>query len=256
VKEILGGFKDPDIQGGPEQFRKERLRQVMALPPILAATYGDGVSTRTVMDEMGNEVKVVEGDAKIHDLNLVAQAAINPPHRWLKERKIGKTVYRECDRLMWLRNMELTLTMEELVNGQECYILEIDDDPDLGVIIVLHCPQPDGGFTQPRIKLDEFEATLGYSASCNKSQGSEWPWGIVIAHPGVNSARSWWYTSTTRFKEGIVIIGQTAKTFSGHTRDQNRRTQLREFIAAALRRPDTWIEEFVSAQREPVQEVA
>ena len=205
---------------------------IESIPPILNYKYGDGCKFDPVT---GIEI----GDACIVDLNTVVQREVNPPHRDLEELKLAHTLYRVGDRLNWTKNLyNLELYQDaELMNGQEVYLRGInDDDPEIGRVYEV---QDGAGENSAllRIKPDEFAAALGYSISAHKFQGSESDWGIVIAHPSGYISRAWWYTALTRFKKGVIVIGDTKKIFRGHTKDQNRRTKLKEFIVEKLRRP-------------------
>jgi exodeoxyribonuclease V alpha subunit len=53
---------------------------------------------------------------------------------------------------------------------------------------------------------------LAYALSVHKSQGSEWPWVVVLVHSTHTRMldRSLLYTAVTRAKTGVVIVGDRA----------------------------------------------
>lgn len=80
---------------------------------------------------------------------------------------------------------------------------------------------------------------LGYALSVHKSQGSEWPWVIVMVdeYPGARMicAREFWYTAISRAKLKCVLIGKKSVIDSGCRRVAigKRKTFLRELIHLA-----------------------
>lgn len=77
---------------------------------------------------------------------------------------------------------------------------------------------------------------LGYCLSTHKSQGSEWPWVIVLGdeYPGAKRvcSREWLYTAISRAKQRCVLVGKKS-TFDGYCRRValgQRKTLLKERI--------------------------
>lgn len=77
---------------------------------------------------------------------------------------------------------------------------------------------------------------LGYALSVHKSQGSEWPWVIVMLddYPGARMvcSREWLYTSISRAKQRCVLIGKksVADSMCKRVSLNARKTFLRELI--------------------------
>ena len=77
---------------------------------------------------------------------------------------------------------------------------------------------------------------LAYAISVHKSQGSEWPWVIVMIdeYPGARMIcdRSWIYTAISRAKDRCILIGKkaTADRFCRQQKMNQRKTFLRERI--------------------------
>lgn len=77
---------------------------------------------------------------------------------------------------------------------------------------------------------------LGYALSVHKSQGSEWPWVIVMVdeYPGARNicSREFWYTAISRAKSRCVLIGKKSIVDAGCRKVAigKRKTFLRELI--------------------------
>lgn len=77
---------------------------------------------------------------------------------------------------------------------------------------------------------------LGYALSVHKSQGSDWPWVVVVIddYPGARMVcdRSWLYTAISRAKQHCMLVGPiaTAKQMCRHSKIGERKTFLRELI--------------------------
>lgn len=77
---------------------------------------------------------------------------------------------------------------------------------------------------------------LGYALSVHKSQGSDWPWVVVMLddYPGARMVcdRSWLYTSISRAKDKCWLVGQksVADRMCRTSKTWHRKTFLRELI--------------------------
>ena len=78
--------------------------------------------------------------------------------------------------------------------------------------------------------LDAHGLRLAYALTIHKSQGSEWPWVVVVCHSSHSYmlGRSLLYTAITRAKQGVVIVGDEKglKRAIENTRDAQRNTTL------------------------------
>lgn len=86
-----------------------------------------------------------------------------------------------------------------------------------------------------------FDLKLAYALTIHKSQGSEWPWAIVVVHSthSFMLTRRLIYTAITRGKTGVVIVGNRKGVEAAirNDRDAKRNTSLADRILAAT--PDT-----------------
>jgi exodeoxyribonuclease V alpha subunit len=81
---------------------------------------------------------------------------------------------------------------------------------------------------------------LSYALTVHKSQGSEWPWVVVVCHSthAHMLTRPLLYTAITRAKKGVVLVGDRKglEYAVRQTRDADRMTALRPRLDAELSR--------------------
>lgn len=120
--------------------------------------------------------------------------------------------------------------------------------------LVLPCPECDGkkrlspgmlvrypdGDRERRVmysKLSADRLALAYALTIHKSQGSEWPWVVVLVHSTHTRmlTRQLLYTAITRARTGVVIVGDAKglERAVAETRDARRNTALVERLRAA-----------------------
>ena len=141
--------------------------------------------------------------------NAELQQRINPPAASKMEIRVGKTSFREGDKVMELKNTE-----EGPRNGDVGYIREISrrpdpDDPDS--FNYYANIEWNGEGTWIEYSQDDLRhITLAFCTTVHKSQGSEYQNVIEIvskAHPGM-LRRNLVYTGITRAKENVCLIGE------------------------------------------------
>jgi len=137
------------------------------------------------------------GPAGTGALNEALQRRINPPRKG--ERSWGETpnVLRPRDRVIHTRNNYQLGVM----NGEVGEVVDIDED-------FLAVAYED----RPEVRYDRSQAgqlKLAYALTVHKSQGSEWPWVVVVCHSthAYMLSRQLLYTALTRAKEGVLIVG-------------------------------------------------
>ena len=185
-------------------------------------------------------VPMRKGETGVENLNQVLQAALNPPAAEKQEHETGKTVYREGDKVMQIKNNYKLEWKIETANGHT-----IDEglgvfNGDMGVIRKIQkfseevIVEFDEGHvvTYPFGFLDELE--LAYAVTVHKSQGSEYPVVVIPLMPGpqVLYTRNLIYTAVTRAKKCVVIIGDMAvlNTMIANNNEQKRYSGLKEAI--------------------------
>lgn len=82
--------------------------------------------------------------------------------------------------------------------------------------------------------LDVHRLQLAYALTIHKSQGSEWPWVVVVCHSSHTHmlSRALLYTAITRAKKGVVLVGDEKglERALGNDRDARRNTTLAQRI--------------------------
>ncbi len=142
-------------------------------------------------------------------LNEKLQAALNPPDRRKKEKKVRDRVFREGDRIMQIRNnYDIEWTRGEQI-GVGIF------NGDIGVIEAI-----DFENETMRINFDERIADYEFTAledlehafaiTIHKSQGSEYPVVIMPVTEGSPRmmTRNLLYTAVTRAQEMVILVGR------------------------------------------------
>lgn len=147
----------------------------------------------------------------VENLNRLLQAALNPAAEG--QLTVGASQQlRRGDKVMQVRNNYA----KGVFNGDIGTIVSAEP----GLVIVRY---PDNDVSYERNELDE--VTLAYAMSVHKSQGSEYR---VVVMPLVNShhamlQRNLLYTSVTRAKERVVLLGSRAALNTALANDRTRR---------------------------------
>jgi exodeoxyribonuclease V alpha subunit len=181
-------------------------------------------------------------------LNKMLQAMLNH-----QPGEVSRAGFRAGDKVVCVKNgfyksiegsSWVTVAMSEQVDSNsrdEVYVAngelgKVAECDEKGMVIKLDSPArtiqvyfgAEGGCT--------FE--LGYALSVHKSQGSDWPWVIVILdeYPGAKMVcdRSWLYTAISRAKSKCWMVGkrQTANRMCKTSKIWHRKTFLKERILA------------------------
>ncbi len=159
-------------------------------------------------------------------LNLMLQEAINPPAEGKKERKYGKFVFREGDRVMQIRNnydimwkrADGTAAGTGVFNGDIGSVVSIDEREE-----TLTVDFDDRIAVYTFDMLNELEPA--YAITVHKAQGSEYR-AVVLAVSDSAPAlavRSVLYTAVTRAKELLVIVGDDGVLMKMAENDRRQR---------------------------------
>lgn len=170
------------------------------------------------------------GEAGTENLNIILQAALNPPAHGKKEIKFRDILFREGDRVMQTRNnydLEWTDEDESKV-GQGIF------NGDIGVIREIRRASVtvdfDGRIVDYDYDLLE-DLETAYAVTVHKSQGSEYRTVIIpvcSSTPALLLTRNLLYTAVTRAQRRVIIVGQeqTVKRMVDNVRQSSRYTGL------------------------------
>ena len=182
------------------------------------------------------------GPSGVENINKDLQERINPPSRYSQEIVIGKTVFREGDKVMQTsNNYDLVWKkktsdhyVEEgsgVFNGDIGFIKEINVGSGETVVMF-----DDGReCIYPRTELSEL--SLAYAVTIHKSQGSEFDVVVipVIAGPSIILTRNLIYTAVTRAKKMVVLVGdrKNLRRMVANSYTVQRFTMLKKFLLEA-----------------------
>lgn len=166
-----------------------------------------------------------QGVNGIDNLNIILQNYFNPSKENLEEMRVGKTIYRENDKILQLKNQN----DDNVFNGDIGTLLEINKETNL-VNSKMYVGYDDNvvEYTQK----DFSNIALAYCISIHKSQGSEYPLIILPISYAYSRmlAKNLIYTAITRAKQKLIIIGDYNAFLYGinNTNYKIRKTTLKE----------------------------
>ncbi|MCP5098798.1 MAG: AAA family ATPase, partial [Chloroflexi bacterium] len=150
------------------------------------------------MDDMQVLAPMYNGNVGVANLNLLLQAALNPPHGRKPERKLGGRMFRVGDKVM------------QTVNNYDKNVY----NGDIGRITAMDVIQQtitiniDGN---PVVYdfLESDELVHAYAISVHKSQGAEYPCVVlpVVTQHYMMLQRNLLYTAVTRAKKLVILVG-------------------------------------------------
>ena len=153
------------------------------------------------------------GASGVETLNTELQQKLNPPSHTKQEIMVGKTIFREGDKVMQtVNNYDLSWQrivddiMEEgqgIFNGDIGYIHKIDLSTNEIIIWF------EDGRECIYSRADILELVLAYAITIHKSQGSEFDIVVIpiISGPSLILTRNLIYTAVTRAKNMVVLVG-------------------------------------------------
>ena len=179
-----------------------------------------------------------KGETGTENLNVLLQAAVNPPAKGKREQPFRDTVFREGDRVMQTRNnYDLIGERGDGSSGNGVF------NGDIGVITEIRPASQSMEilFDDRRVQyafsnLEELE--MAYAVTVHKSQGSEYP--IVIlpfgSTPPLLLSRNLLYTAVTRAQMMVVAVGrqEVLATMVGNNRQSMRYTGLCRWLREGL----------------------
>ena len=152
-----------------------------------------------------------KGACGVNALNVLLQAALNPPSPEKEEIAYGDGVFRTGDKVMHIKN-NYNLEWEDekghegqgVFNGDMGTVLLVDNDDKTVTVL----------FDDDRMAVYEYgmleELELAYCLSVHKSQGSEFRAVVMpaVGGPPMLLTRNLFYTALTRARELVVLVGR------------------------------------------------
>ncbi|MBR2615693.1 MAG: ATP-dependent RecD-like DNA helicase [Clostridia bacterium] len=172
----------------------------------LPASYGD-----QILDRLQVISCTRKGDLGTERLNVLLQAALNPPSPKKREKIFHHVLFREEDKVMQIRNNydvewysaeDETQTGVGVFNGDIGRILAIDSEEETVTV--------DFDSKIVTYSFDEIgEIEHAFAVTVHKSQGSEYPVVIlpVFNPPPMLATRNLLYTAVTRAKKMVILVG-------------------------------------------------
>lgn len=151
-----------------------------------------------------------KGDTGTKNLNKNLQNVLNPKSKFKNEREFGEFVLREGDKVMQIRN-NYDIYWEGVDGksyGSGVY------NGDMGIVKKITPDYVEVIFDDEKIVKYESniieELELAYAITIHKSQGSEFPVGVMIITngPPMLYTRNLLYTGVTRAKDLLIVLGK------------------------------------------------
>ena len=138
------------------------------------------------------------GPAGVGNLNVLLQAALNPPDPHKPEKRVGGHILRLGDRVMQTTNNY----QKEVFNGDAGEIVRLKPVEQILTVDM-------DGRTVDYSFLELDELALAYAISVHKAQGSEYPAVVIplLTQHYMMLQRNLLYTAVTRARELVVIVG-------------------------------------------------
>ena len=152
----------------------------------------------------------------VQNLNKLLQKYLNPPSAAKPEVNIPGNVLRVGDKVMQIRNNY----EKDVFNGDIGRVIKID-----GKNVTVAFPErPEGDYvTYAQGEVEELQ--LAYAMSVHKSQGSEYPYVILLMVQShyIMLQRNLLYTAVTRAKEKVLIVGSKNAVRTAVENDKTKR---------------------------------
>ena len=208
--------KMPDFIPGPtSEFALQEFTEEQAAAEYVAQLYGD-----LTLDGDWRRVQVLSPMHKspcgVQNLNKLLQQYINPPSANKPEVSIPGNVLRVGDKVMQIRNNY----EKDVFNGDIGRVYKIE-----GKTVTVAFPErPEGDYVSYSQGECE-ELQLAYAMSVHKSQGSEYPYVILLMVPShyVMLQRNLLYTAVTRAKQRVLVVGSKRAVLTAVENDKTRR---------------------------------
>ena len=152
----------------------------------------------------------------VQNLNKLLQKYLNPPSAAKPEVNIPGNVLRVGDKVMQIRNNY----EKDVFNGDIGRVIKID-----GKNVTVAFPERLEGDYVTYAQGEVEELQLAYAMSVHKSQGSEYPYVILLMVQShyIMLQRNLLYTAVTRAKEKVLIVGSKNAVRTAVENDKTKR---------------------------------
>lgn len=166
------------------------------------------------LDEIQVLTPMYKGEWGIDNLNIQLQSTFNPKDKEKNEKEFGKTVFREHDKILQLKNRP----MEDVYNG-DIGVLEDIDLKEKSLLVNYNNVYCFYNYEELN------EISLAYAMSVHKSQGSEYQIVyFIISRNNLHMLnKKLIYTAVSRAKTKLVIIGEESVFMQGITNMMKKR---------------------------------
>ncbi|MCL4267384.1 MAG: ATP-dependent RecD-like DNA helicase [Anaerolineae bacterium] len=150
------------------------------------------------LDDIQVLAPMYNGAVGVHNLNLLLQAALNPPSGHKPERKLGGRLFRVGDKVMQtVNNYD-----KSIYNGDIGRITAMDIINQTLTVSIDGAP-----VVYDFLEADEL--VHAYAISVHKSQGAEYPCVVMPMHTQhyLMLQRNLLYTAVTRAKKVVILVG-------------------------------------------------
>ena len=203
------------IAGVNSEFALQEFSDEQIAAEFVARTYAE-----MTMDGDWRKVQVLspmhKGACGVQNLNKILQQYINPPSAKKSEINIAGSVLREGDKIMQIRNNY----EKDVFNGDIGRICKIE-----GKTITVDYPERAEGDFVVYSEGECEELQLAYAMSVHKSQGSEYPYVILlmVSSHYIMLQRNLLYTAVTRAKQKVLVVGSKRAVLTAVENDRTRR---------------------------------
>ncbi len=185
-----------------------------------------------VLEDFGDAQILVPqrtGKAGADAINVAMQERFNPLRPGESTWGKAPDALRPRDRVIHVKNnYELGV-----FNGEVGTVASIDSEESRLLV-----DYPDRSLPVVYTRTDANDLRLAYALTIHKSQGSEWPWVVVVVHNTHTFmlTRQLLYTAITRGKQGVVVVGneQGIANALKCKRDSARNTALNDRVDGNL----------------------
>lgn len=218
---IINQGRNPVFKGGTD-FDLREFADEESGAEFVAQVYANAVA-RTDWRSVQVLSPMHRSPCGVDNLNKLLQNTMNPPTADKPQITVFGNVMRVGDKVMQIRNNY----EKEVFNGDIGKIVEIN-----GKDVYVDFPDRLEGERVKYTSVETEELQLAYAMSVHKSQGSEYPFVILLMVPGhyIMLQRNLLYTAITRAKQRVLVVGamRAVRQAVVNNRTRNRYSLLKQ----------------------------